>query len=94
MLGFMRQVRAAILHLRDLRIRIVWILPVVVGALLVPLAVQPGQLLARRSLDAGFSRQAFQKLFIGFARIPPHDRTQRRIGFQSGPVNGHRVALQ
>ena len=94
MLRFVCKMRAAILHLRDLRIRVVRILPVVVGTLLLPLAIQLGQLLARESLDAGFLCQAFQKLFIGLPRVTPYDRAQRGIGFQRGPVYGDCVSLQ
>jgi hypothetical protein len=51
--------RAAIFHLRDLRIGIVRVFPVVVVALLLPLAVQLRQLLAGGSLDTGFFGQTF-----------------------------------
>ena len=54
MLSFVGQVRTAIFHLRDLRIGVVRVLPVIVIALFLPLAVQLCQLLTSRRLDAGF----------------------------------------
>jgi hypothetical protein len=64
MLGFVGKVRTAIFHLRNLRIRIMRVLPVVVVALFLPLAVQLCQLFASRSLDAGFFRQTFEKVVV------------------------------
>ena len=94
MLRLMGQMRAAILHLRDLRIRIVRVLPVVVVALLLPLAVQLRQLLAGGSFDAGFFCQSLQKLFLRLPVVTPDDRAQRCIGLQRSSINGHCVALQ
>jgi hypothetical protein len=64
MLGFVSQMHSAIFHLRDLRIGIVRALPVVVVALLLPLAVQLCQLFAGWRLDTRFFRQTFQKFVI------------------------------
>ena len=52
MLDLVRQVRSAILHLRDLRVGIVRVLPVVVRALVFPRFVELRQILTRRRLDA------------------------------------------
>ena len=52
MLGFVRQVRPAVLHLRDLRVGIVRMRPVVIRSLLLPLPIDASQVLARRRLDA------------------------------------------
>ena len=53
MLGGVRQMRAAVLHLGDLRVRIVRVGPVRVRALLLAGPVEPGQLGARRGREAG-----------------------------------------
>src|SRR6476469_297921 len=94
MLGLMREVRAAVLHLRDLRIGIMRIDPVLVGAFVGPLAIEFRQLLARGRLDSGFFRQLDQELFVRYASIAAYDRAQRRIRFQSRAIDGDRVALQ
>ena len=52
MLGFVRQVRAAIFHFRDARIRIARVRPIVVGTLLLALPVEARQL-ARIQADVG-----------------------------------------
>ena len=61
MLGGVRQMRAAVLHLGDLRVRIVRVGPVVVRALLLAGPVEPGQLGARRRREAGRLGQPGQK---------------------------------
>ena len=53
MLGGVRQMRAAVLHLGDLRVRIVRVGPVRVRALLLAGPVEPGQLAPRRSRSHG-----------------------------------------
>src|SRR6185437_13907007 len=88
MLGLMREVRAAVLHLRDLRIGIMRIDPVLVGAFVGPLAIEFRQLLARGRLDSGFFRQLDQELFVRYASIAAYDRAQRRIRFQSRAIDG------
>ena len=92
-LGLVRQVRAAVLHLRDLRVGIVRMRPVVVRALLLPLPIEPRQVLARRRLDARGLRELRQKLLIALARVAPHDAAQRRVRFQRGRVDADRLAL-
>ncbi len=52
MLGFVRQVCAAVLHLRDLRVGIMGMGPIVVRAFLLPLPIQPRQIRACRRVDA------------------------------------------
>ena len=42
-LGLVRQMRPAVLHLRDLRVGIVWMRPVVVRGLLLPFPIDPRQ---------------------------------------------------
>ena len=51
-LGLVRQARPAVLHLRDLRVRVLGMRPVVVGPLLRALAVDADQFGARRRGDA------------------------------------------
>jgi hypothetical protein len=38
--------------------------------------------------------QPRKKLVVSFSAIAPHDRTQFRIGFQRGPVDGDRIAFE
>ena len=61
MLGFVGQVRPAIFHLRDLRIGIPRMFPVLVRGFLLALAVQARQVLARGSLDPRRLRQTGQE---------------------------------
>ena len=68
MLGLVGQMRAAIFHLRDLRIGIVGIRPVLVRGLLLALPVQPRQVVARRRLDARRLREPRQKRPDSFRR--------------------------
>ena len=65
--------RAAVLHFRDLRGRIVRVGPVRVRALLVAGPVEPGQLGARRRREAGRLGQPGQKRVVALTRIPPTD---------------------
>ena len=92
MLGLVRQARPAVLHLRDLRVRVLGMRPVVVGPLLRALAVQAGQLGARRRGDARRGRQLAQERLVTRARIPPYDAAKRRIGFQRRRVDADRLA--
>ena len=93
MLGLVRQVRPPILHLRDLRVGIVRMGPVVVRALLLPLPIEPRQIRARRRLDARGLRQLRQEVLIALARVAPHDAAQRRVGLQRRRVDADRLAL-
>ena len=92
-LGFVREVRAAVLHLRDARVGVVRMLPVRVAALLRARPIQPRQIRPRRRLDARGLRQPRQTLLIRFARIPPHDAPQGRIGLERRGINPNGVAL-
>ena len=73
LLHLVRKVRAAILHLRYLRIRIVRILPLIVRQLLLPLAVETRQLRLRRRSHPRCLRQAPHELLVLRARVPTHD---------------------
>ena len=64
LLGPVRQMGPAVLHLCDLRIRVLRMGPVLVGPLLRPLPVQAGQLGARRRGDAGRRGQSVQKRLV------------------------------
>jgi hypothetical protein len=94
MLGVVRQMRAAIVHLRDLRIRIVGIRPLLVRRLLLAFAVQSRQVFSRRCLDARLLGEARQRRLIVFSRIPPHDAAHRRIRLERCRVDGHGLALE
>ena len=92
MLGLVRQAGPAVLPLRDLRVRVLWMRPIVVGPLLRALAVQAGQFGARRRGDARRRRQLAQERFVTLARIPAHYASKRRIGFQRRRVDADRLA--
>ena len=94
MFGFVRHMRPAVLHLRDLGVRITGTPPVLIGGPLLPLAVEARQHLPRRGLDAGGRGEAGQIRLIVFPRIPSHDASHGGVGFQGGGVDRDRAALQ
>ena len=53
----------------------------------------PRQILARRRLDAGRLRQLGQKLLVARARVPPHDRSHRRVRLQRRRVDANVLPL-
>ena len=91
-LGLVSQVRAAVLHLRDLRVRIVGVVPIVVRALLRPLAVDSSQVGLRRRLDSRGLRKIHEEVLIALTRIATHQALHRRIGFERRCVDTNRVA--
>ena len=90
-LGGMRQVSAAVLHLRDLRVRILGVRPVVVGPFLRPRPVEPGQLGPRRRSDPGRLGEPGQPRRVRLARVPAHDAPHGRVGFERRRVDPNRV---
>jgi len=92
MLGFVRQVRAAVLHLRDLRVGVLRMRPVVVRPFLLPLPIEARQVRARRRLHARRLRQLRQKVLIALTGVAPNDTAQRRIRFQRRRVNADGLA--
>ena len=87
MLRGVRQVRASVLHLRDFRVRILGVRPVVVGPFLLALPVEPGQFSPRRCGDTGCRREPRQPGLVRLARVPAHDAPQRGVGFQGGRID-------
>ena len=92
-LGLVCEMRAAVLHLGDLGVRIMRVRPVVVRPFLLPLPIEPGQLGAGRRCDAGGLRQPGQPGVVGLAGLPPHDAPHRRVGFQRRRIDADRVPL-
>ena len=90
----MRQVRPAVLHLRDPRLRVVRMHPVLVRALLRTLPVQLRQILARRRLDPRRPGHLLQPLIVAQPVVAPHDRAHRRIRLQRRRVDTQRLAAQ
>ena len=91
-LGLVRQVRPAVLHLRDLRVRVVRRFPVLVRRLLVlPRPVEPSQLGTRRRLHPRRVRQTPNERFVGFARVPTLDAPHRRVRFQRRRIDPDRL---
>ena len=93
-LGLVGQVRPAVLHLRDLCVRVLRMRPIVVRALLRSLPVQTGQFGTGRRRDAGRRRQAAQERLVAFARVPADDAPQRRVRFQRRNVDADRLPLE
>jgi hypothetical protein len=75
------------------RILVGWTLPILVRCALLALAIQPHQVFPRRRLNTRGLGQASQKLVVTLARVAPHDRPHRRVGFQSGRIDGNPLAL-
>ena len=94
MLRFVREVRPAILHLRDLRVGIVRVHPVFVRRLLPALAIQPRQGLTCRRLDPRGLGEPRQERLIALAGVTAHDAPHRGIGFQRRRVDRNRAAVQ
>ncbi len=90
----MSQMGAPILHLGDARVAVVRIDPLLVAPLLFPLAVQSRQIFPRGRLNPGLPGQPFQKLLVALAVVTPHNRAQRRIGFQGGGINANPLAFE
>src|SRR6516164_236143 len=93
-LGLVCQVGTSILHLRNPRILIRRALPFFVRHPLLAFPVQPRQDLARRRLQAGGLRQPQQKLLVALPRLPPHNRTHRRVGLQRRRINANPLPPQ
>ena len=85
--------RPTIFHLRDLGIGIIRMFPFLVGTLLRSLPIQFRQIFLRRRLDSAGSGQFRQKIRVTFARVPPNNRTHRRIRLQCRPVDADRFAV-
>ncbi len=81
--------RPPVLHLRDLRVRIERVLPVLVRRALLPAPVQARQGLAGRRLDPRGRGETRQELLVALAGVPPHDAPHRRVGLQRRRVDGH-----
>ena len=93
MLGFVGQVGAMILHLRDLCVGIVRMRSVVVRPFLLPLPIDPRQVLAGRRLDTRSLRQLRQEVLIGLPGVAPGDAPQRGVGLEGRRVDADRRAL-
>ena len=94
MFDLVGQMRAAVFHLGDLRIRIDGAPPGLVRCRLLPLPVQAGEVVARRGGNARRLRQAGQIGLVVLAGVPPHDAPHRRVRLQRGGVDPDRRALQ
>ena len=92
MLGLVREVRAAVLHLRDARVGVVRMPPVGVAALLRAGPIQPRQIRPRRRCDARCRREPREKLLIGLARVASHDAPQGGVRRQGRGINADRLA--
>ena len=86
--------RAAIFHLRDLRIGIVGVRPVCVRGLLLPLPIQSRQTLARGRLDPRGRRETRQKRLVALAGVPADDAAHRRVRLERRGVNRDGLARQ
>ena len=93
-LGLVGQMRPAVLHLRDPRFPVVRIHPVPVRQRLLALAVKALAFGRRRLLDAFGLHQLRDVLVVAGPVVPPHDRFQRRVGFQRRGVHSQVLAAQ
>ena len=93
MLGLVRQIRLPVLHLRDLRVGIVRMGPVIVRPFLFPLAVDARQFGARRRLNPRGLRELRQEVLIALTRVAPHDAAQRRVRLERRRVDADRLSL-
>ena len=87
------EMRPAVLHLRDLGVRIVRMRPVVIRALLLAFPIDPRQVGARGCSNARRVDELRQKLLIALAAVSPNDAAQCRVGFQRRRVNADRLPL-
>ncbi len=94
MLGFVREMRPAVFHLRHLRVGIVRIHPILVGGLLLPLPIQPCQIVARRRRDPRRLRESRQERVVALPGVAPHDAPHRRVRLERRRVNRHRLSLE
>ena len=92
-LRLVRQVRASILHLGDLGVRVMRMGPIVIGAFVLPLAIDARQVLASGRFYTRGLRELGQKFLIALAAVASHDTAQRRIGFKRGCVNANRLPV-
>ena len=92
--GLVRQVGPPVLHLGDAGLRVVRMLPVLVGAFARPLLVEPSQILARRRLDPFGLGQALQVLAVALPGVPPHHVAQGGVGLQGRGVHRQGLALE
>ena len=82
----------AVLHLRDLRVRVLRRFPLLVRRFLVlPRTVEPSQLRPRQRLNTRRLRQPPNERLVGFSRVPPLDTPHRRVRFQRRRVNADRL---
>jgi hypothetical protein len=88
------EVRAAVLHLGDLRVWVVRIYPVLVRALLLPLTVDARQILSRRRRNPRRFREVRKKRLVAAKIVAAHDRSQRCVGFQRRRIDTERLSLQ
>ena len=91
-LFFVRKMRAAVLHLRDLRLGVERIVPIRVRPLLLALAIHTRQIFTRRRFDARRLGQVGEKLLVAAPVVAPHDRLHRRVRFQRRPVHTEGLA--
>jgi len=92
--GLVREMRAAVRHLRDLRVGIERVLPVLVRRAFLPTAIEPRQRLTRGRLEAGRLREPGQEFLVRLARVPADEAAHGGIRFQRGRVERHRPPLQ
>ena len=94
MLRLVGQVRPTVLHLCDLRVRVLRRLPLLVRRLpVLPGPVKPRQLRSRRRLNPRCLRQLTHERLVRFPGIPPLDAPHRRVRFQRRRIDADRLPL-
>src|SRR5437867_3823850 len=92
MLDLVGEVGPSVFQLRDLGIGVRRIHPLRVGRPLLTSAVEPGQRLAARRLEAGGHGQPREELLVALPRVPPHDAPHRGVRLERGHIHGERLA--
>ena len=94
MLGFVGEMRRAILHLGDFGVRIGLTRPILVREFLALAGtVEPDEIIDRRRLDATLLGHARQHLTIGRAIVAAHDRPHRSVGLHRRTVDADPLAF-
>ena len=94
MLRLVGEMCPTVLHLRDLRVRVLWRHPLFIRRLpALPRTVKTRQLRPRRRRNARCLRQPTHERLVRFPRIPPLDAPHRRVRFQRCRIHADRLPL-
>lgn len=92
MFGLVGEMGAPILHLRDARVRIVRMYPILIAPFLRALPIDARQIGSCRRGDARCLRELRQERLVGLATVASYDAAQRGIRFQGRGMDANRLA--